>query len=105
MHPCTRMAGYTGSTSRTRPYVNSTLEYRSQTALRSGPDDDIYVSATQDGCIYKFNWSHDGRVSERTVFGNVLDPTKSGFRGGDGIAFGRDRLLYATVSRQGTWRL
>ena len=66
-----------------------------------GPDDDIYVSATQDGWIYKYNWSHDGRVSERTEFGNVLDPSKSGFRGGDGIAFGRDRLLYATVSRQG----
>ena len=66
-----------------------------------GPDDDIYVSATQDGWVYKYDWSHDGRVSERTEFGNVLDPAKSGFRGGDGIAFGRDGLLYATVSRQG----
>ena len=66
-----------------------------------GLDDDIYVSATQDGWIYKYDWSYDGRVSERTEFGNVLDPEKSGFRGGDGIAFGRNGLLYATVSRQG----
>ena len=69
--------------------------------LAFGPDNDIYVSATQDGRIYKYGWSHDGRVSERREFGNVLDPSKSGFRGGDGIAFGRDGLLYATVSRQG----
>ncbi len=66
-----------------------------------GRDNDIYVSATQDGWIYKYNWTHDGRVSMRMEFGNVLDPSKSGFRGGDGIAFGRDGLLYATVSRQG----
>ena len=69
--------------------------------LAFGPDNDIYVSATQDGRVYKYDWSHDGRVSERREFGSVLDPSKSGFRGGDGIAFGRDGLLYATVSRQG----
>ena len=69
--------------------------------LAFGPDNDIYVSATQDGRIYKYGWSHDGTVSERREFGSVLDPSKSGFRGGDGIAFGRDGLLYATVSRQG----
>ena len=66
-----------------------------------GPDNNIYVAATQDGMVYKYAWSHDGRVSGRMEFGSVLDPSKSGFRGGDGIAFGRDGLLYATVSRQG----
>ena len=30
-----------------------------------GPDNDIYVSATQDGRVYRYDWSHDGRVSER----------------------------------------
>ena len=100
-HLWPQMGAFTGLTSGTGSIrkLDSGLPFAN--GLAFGPDDDIYVSATQDGRIYKYDWSHDGRVSERREFGSVLDPSKSGFRGGDGIAFGRDGLLYATVSRQG----
>ena len=66
-----------------------------------GPDDYLYVSATQNGMVYRYRWSEDGSVGPREEFGNVLDPEKEGFRGPDGMALDREGTLYVTVSRQG----
>jgi len=66
-----------------------------------GPDDCLYVSATQNGMVYRYRWSAGGDLGPREEFGNVLDPAKEGFRGPDGMAFDREGNLYVTVSRQG----
>ena len=65
-----------------------------------GPNDDLYVSTTFDGMIYRYAW-RDGQTGAREEFCNVLDPAKEGPRGPDGMAFGLDGNLYCTVSRQG----
>lgn len=67
-----------------------------------GPDDDLYVSTTWDGIIWRYPWQGGGISGPRTAFANVLDPDKEGLRRGpDGMAFGLDGNLYCTVSRQG----
>jgi len=66
-----------------------------------GPDENLYVSATQNGMVYRYRWADGEIVSGREDFGNVLDPAKQGYRGPDGMAFGADGNLYVTVSRQG----
>lgn len=65
-----------------------------------GSDDTLYVSATLNGMVYRYDWK-GGTLGPREDFGNVLDPAKEGFRGPDGMAFDRDGDLYVTVSRQG----
>jgi gluconolactonase len=66
-----------------------------------GPDNNLYVNATQNGMVYKYQWKN-GRVGKREDFGNVINPALGpGFRGPDGMAWGLDGLLYCTVSRQG----
>ncbi len=68
-----------------------------------GADDAIYVSTTLDGKVYRYEWN-DGKVGERELFGDLLDPAKShieGMRGGDGMALAANGNLYCTVVGQG----
>lgn len=66
-----------------------------------GPDDYLYVAATQNGMVYRYEWSEFG-LGPREEFANVRDPEKSGaFRGPDGMAFGQDGNLYVAVVGQG----
>ena len=67
-----------------------------------GPDQNLYVNETLTGLIYRYRWLSDGTVGAREVFGNVLRPgAPAGFRGPDGMAFGRDGRLYVAVYGQG----
>jgi gluconolactonase len=66
-----------------------------------GPNNDLFVSATISGLVYRYPWNR-GNVGSREEFGNVLNPESPDvFRGPDGMAFGTDGNLYVTVSRQG----
>ncbi|MFW6195683.1 MAG: SMP-30/gluconolactonase/LRE family protein [Chloroflexota bacterium] len=66
-----------------------------------GPDDHLYVSTTQAAKVYRYRWNSDGSLGPREEFADLLDPEKSGFRGGDGMAFGQDGNLYCAVVGQG----
>ena len=67
-----------------------------------GPDDDLYVSETMSGMIYRYPWLGDGRVGRREDLANVLDPhAPAGFKGPDGLKFAQDGRLYVAVFGQG----
>jgi gluconolactonase len=67
-----------------------------------GPGGYLYVTATLNGMVYRYQWREGKGLGEREEFGNVIDPElPEGYRGPDGIAFGTDGNLYVTVSRQG----
>ncbi len=66
-----------------------------------GPDQDLYVSETMTGMVYRYHWQ-DGTVGERQDFGNTIDPQNPApFKGPDGMKFGTDGRLYVTVFGQG----
>ncbi len=66
-----------------------------------GPDQDLYVSETMTGMVYRYRWQ-DGTVGERQDFGNTIDPQNPApFKGPDGMKFGTDGRLYVTVFGQG----
>ena len=65
-----------------------------------GPDNHLYVTETLTGAVYRDGW-RDGRVGPRQVFGNVIDPSAPpGYKGPDGMKFGRNGHLYVTVYGQ-----
>ena len=67
-----------------------------------GPDENLYVAETLTGIIYRYQWEDGLIVSDREVFGNVVDPSlPPGFRGPDGMKFGQDGNLYVAVFGQG----
>jgi gluconolactonase len=60
----------------------------------------LYVSTTNDGNLWRFPF--DGRLGERELVANLLDPAKEPrFRGCDGMKFGRDGNLYVAMVWQG----
>ncbi len=67
-----------------------------------GPDDDLYVSETLTGMVYRYGWEDGVVVGGREPFGNVVygEPTGTPI-GPDGMAFGKDGKLYVTVYGQG----
>jgi gluconolactonase len=66
-----------------------------------GPDQALYVNETITGIVYRYSLQA-GEVGPRQVFGNVRDPAgPPGWRGPDGMKFGRDGNLYCTVYGQG----
>ena len=67
-----------------------------------GPDNSLYVAATQSGLIYRHRWDRAALSREREVFGSVIDTDRAplGFRGPDGMTFGQDDNLYVAVVGQ-----
>ena len=67
-----------------------------------GPDNYLYVNETFTGMIYRYKWENGEITGAREDFGNVIDPgAPEGFKGPDGMKFGRDGNLYVTVYGQG----
>lgn len=65
-----------------------------------GPDNYLYVNETLTGAVYRYKY-RDGRVGPRQHFGNVIDPSAPpGYKGPDGMKFGRNGNLYVTVVGQ-----
>ncbi len=65
-----------------------------------GPDGNLYVNETLGGNVYQYTLK-EGRVGPRRLFGNVIDPQAApGYKGPDGMKFGRDGNLYCTVYGQ-----
>lgn len=67
-----------------------------------GPDQNLYVAETLTGNIFRYQWQDGLVVSDREVFGNVIDPSlPPSLRGPDGMKFGQDGNLYVAVFGQG----
>jgi gluconolactonase len=65
------------------------------------PDDNLYVNETLTGMVYRYEWK-GGEIGPREDFGNVNDPAgPGGLVGPDGMKFGANGHLYATVIIQG----
>ncbi|MCZ6539053.1 MAG: SMP-30/gluconolactonase/LRE family protein [Chloroflexi bacterium] len=74
--------------------------------LAFGIDRALYVTATANGLLYRYEWTGDGTpgspLGPRTEFADLVDRTQPpGFRGGDGLAVAENGDLYCTVVGQG----
>lgn len=66
-----------------------------------GPDDHLYVNEMLSGDIFRYRLG-EGAVGSRERFANVMSEAWSGgFRGPDGMAFGKDGRLYCAVFGEG----
>ncbi|HMN59097.1 MAG TPA: SMP-30/gluconolactonase/LRE family protein [Anaerolinea sp.] len=66
-----------------------------------GPDGYLYVNETFTGNVYRYRMLEND-LGARELFGNVVNPDlPPGFRGPDGMKFGKDGNLYVTVFGQG----
>jgi gluconolactonase len=70
-----------------------------------GPDNNLYVSETLSGRVYRYLWEDGEIIGSREEFGNVLDPegpeVSEGHKGPDGMKFGTNGHLYVAVMGQG----
>ena len=65
-----------------------------------GPDGYLYVNETLTGNVYRYRMLSDG-LGKRETFGNVVNhELPPGYRGPDGMKFGKDGNLYVTVFGQ-----
>lgn len=64
-----------------------------------GPDGALYTNDTISGDVYRYPLTESG-PGQRELFGNVIDPTGSGFRGPDGMAHDAEGNLYVAVFNQ-----
>ena len=70
--------------------------------LAFGPDGALYVTATVTGLLYRYPWRADGTLGPRRDIADLVDRSRpADFVGGDGLAIGRDGLLYCAVVGQG----
>jgi gluconolactonase len=61
----------------------------------------LFVNETITGKVYRYQKTGK-KIGPRTPFGNVRNPDgPPGWRGPDGMKFGRDKNLYCTVYGQG----
>lgn len=76
--------------------------FRFTNGICFGPDNSLYVGATQSGMIYRYRWENGRVTGQREDFGSVIDGSKAaiGFRGPDGMTFGKDGNLYVAVVGQ-----
>ncbi len=65
-----------------------------------GIDEALYTNDTVSGDVYRYPFTNAG-IGAREVFGNVIDPSGSGFRGPDGMAHDVQGNLYVAVFNQG----
>jgi gluconolactonase len=66
-----------------------------------GPDGHLYVNEMITGDIFRYRFD-GGQPGPREPFANVMAPKwDGGFRGPDGMGFGRDGRLYCTVFGEG----
>jgi gluconolactonase len=64
--------------------------------------DNLYVSETMSGMVYRYTRGGDGELGPRTYFGNSNpDCTATGYQGPDGMAFDQDGRLYVAVFGRG----
>ena len=62
-----------------------------------GPDGNLYVNETLTGNVYRYRLQGK-QVGPREYFGNVIDAeAPAGYKGPDGMKFGKDGNLYVTV--------
>ena len=67
-----------------------------------GPDNNLYVSETLTGFVYRYQWRDGEIIGGRETLGNVVAPEGSaGMSGPDGMKFGADGNLYVAVFGQG----
>ncbi len=65
-----------------------------------GPDEALYVNESVTGMVYRYEWRNGVITGPRQPFANVNDPSVSGYKGPDGMAFSSDGKLYVTVYGQ-----
>ena len=83
--------------------LDSGIEFAN--GLAFGKDSALYVTATANGLVYRYEWNGDGTLGPRQNFADLVDRTKTpgnnGFTGGDGLAVATDGDLYCSVVGQG----
>lgn len=84
----------------TRRIVQFDSGIRFTNGIAIGPDGNLYVNETLSGNVYRYTLQN-GKISPRELFGNVIDlEAPVGYKGPDGMKFGRDGNLYVTVFGQ-----
>lgn len=63
--------------------------------------DNLYVSETMSGMVYRYTRGGNGELSPRNHFGNCNPDCTTGYQGPDGMAFDRDGRLYVAVFGRG----
>ena len=85
---------------RTRRIVQFDSGIRFTNGIAVGPDGNLYVNETLTGNVYRYRLQN-GNIGPRELFGNVIDPeAPMGYKGPDGMKFGKDGNLYVTVFGQ-----
>jgi len=104
MRPDALVASYDGRVYRVDPQTHAVTQHdegiRFTNGIAWGPDGLLYVNETATGDVFRYRPTGDG-LGPRQVFANVRDDSGPGWRGGDGMKFGRDGHLYCTVFGQG----
>lgn len=105
MRPDALEASYDGRVYRIDPDTLEATQHdegiRFTNGIAWGPDGLLYVNETVTGEVFRYRLT-DGGLGPRERFGNVIDPAAPpGWKGGDGMKFGRDGNLYCTVFGQG----
>ena len=87
---------------KTRKVTKLDSGIRFTNGIAFGPCQQLYVTETVTGMVYRYQWREGGIVGRREDFGSVIDlEAPTGFKGPDGIAFGENGKLFVTVLGQG----